>query len=257
MKLKNALLNADIAHKRLIPRLNQFLYKGYYICVDIDEIEKLQSLFFAVNKFNIFSFYNRDHGLRDNTSCVLWIKKILQDENIKIDGKIYLLTMPRILGYVFNPVSFWFCLNSQNQLQAVLAEVNNTFGESHNYLIYEKNGENLNSQKFYEANKDFYVSPFMKVEGKYKFRFVFDEKKIGVWIDYFDNENRLILNTSLVGKRFDLNDFSLLKNFITIPFLTFKVIFLIHFQALKLFFKKIKYVKRPKKPDNKITKNYE
>ncbi len=257
MKLENALFEADIVHKRLIPKVNKFLYKGYYICFDIAQIEKLQSVFFSLNKFNIFSFYNRDHGARSNDSCANWIKETLQNENIKIDGKIYLLTLPRILGYVFNPVSFWFCLNSQNQLQAVLAEVNNTFKESHNYLIYEKNGEALSSQKFYEANKNFYVSPFMKVEGKYKFRFVFDDEKIAIWIDYFDNESKLMLMTSLIGKRYDLTSLSLLRNFVTIPFNTFKIIFLIHFQAIKLFFKKIKYIKRPKKSDNNITRNYE
>ncbi len=255
MNIKNALVNASVMHKRLRPRINQFVYKAYYICFNIAKISELKSLFFSINKFNIFSINNRDYGAKDGSNIESWIRKILQEENIKADGEIFLFTHPRVFGYVFNPVTFWFCLNAKSQLIAVLAQVNNTFGEHHNYLIFEKNGDAINEQKFYEANKEFHVSPFMNLEGKYQFRFVFKEQKIAVFINYYNNLGEEMLLTSVIGKRLNLKAATLFKNFFSIPFLTFKVITLIHYQALKLVIKKIKYIAKPIKPINKITKS--
>jgi DUF1365 family protein len=254
MAIESALLKGIIFHKRLRPRINQFVYRAYYLCFDLSKLSALASKIFSVNKFNLFSFHARDHGLRDGSDLQNWIKEIFAAENINA-AEIILLTHPRILGYVFNPVSFWFALNDKKELIAVLAEVNNTFGDSHNYLIFNQDHRAISANQWLEATKSLYVSPFMKVEGKYKFRFIYGEKKIAVWIDYFDPENNLMLQTAISGKREAMSNVNLLKYFCLMPFVTFKVIILIHYQAIKLWLKKITFVSRPNPPVTKLTKS--
>lgn len=253
--IKSGLIKAKIMHKRFLPKVNQFVYNVFYICKEISEIYKIKSPFFSINKFNFFSFYNRDYGKKNSENPEIWLQEILFENNIKIDGKIFLITHPRILGYVFNPINFWLCFDKNQQLIAVLCEVNNTFKESHSYLIFDKENGKIDNKKFYQSYKEFHVSPFMKREGFYKFRFDLNQEKILITIDYFNQENQKMLITSLSGKITKFNNLALIKNFIFIPFLTFKVIFLIHYQALKLILKKIKYVKKPKQLQHKLTIN--
>jgi len=255
MEKENFIVHSLVAHKRLLPRINQFIYKVYYIFFDLSEMNSLKNWIFSLNRFNFFSFYNSDHGPKDGSSLEIWARSILSKENILADGKIFLHTHPRILGYCFNPVSFFYCFNKNRDLKAIIAQVNNTFGQCHNYLIFEKNGLNIDQNKYYEAPKNFHVSPFMNIEGTYRFRFVIDKKKVAAWIDYFDNKNNLMLATSMIGNKISYSKINLIKSFIIIPFVTFKVIIFIHIQALKLFFKKIKYISLPKEPINKITKS--
>jgi len=249
---------ASVMHKRLRPRINQFVYQVFYLCFDISKISSLSSKFLSLNGFNLFSFYHKDHGKRDKSSLEAWIREILKSKNLDDKVKeIYLMTHPRILGYVFNPVSFWFCLNSQKQLIAVLSEVNNTFGENHNYLVFNSNHSPIQQNQWFEAKKEFHVSPFFKVDGSYKFRFIFDTKNIGIWIDYLGNDGQKNLLTSVICKKDELNEIRLLKGFLTIPLMTIKVIILIHWQALKIIAKKIKYVPKPIQKTHKITFNNE
>jgi len=166
-----------------------------------------------------------------------------------------LLCHPRILGYVFNPVSFWFCLDEEEKLIAVLAEVQNTFGEAHSYLVYNLDRSPIDNSQEHFVKKEFHVSPFFERQGNYRFKFDYNHKKIMVLIDYFDQE-KLMLKTSLTAQRNSLNDKNLIKTFFLIPFVTFKVIFLIHYQALKIILKGIKYIKKPAQLFNKITKTF-
>lgn len=248
---------AKIFHARNFPKKNSFLYQVFYLLLDLDELEK-KFKFFSFEKFNLFSFYNKDHckhnseGLNGNLKN--WIKNILDKENIEAE-KIMLLCHPRVLGYVFNPASFWFCLSKKEELIAVLAEVQNTFGESHSYLIYNLDKSPINGTQEHFAKKEFHVSPFFERSGTYHFKFDYSPKKITVLINYFDQE-RLMLRTSLVAERKILDDKNLIKTFFVIPLVTFKVIFLIHYQALKIIFKGIKYIKKPSQLFNKITKIY-
>jgi len=138
-----------------------------------------------------------------------------------------------------------------DKLIAVIAEVRNTFGENHSYLLFNEDGSEILKGQWLEARKEFHVSPFYHVKGKYKFRFIFNKNKIAVWIDYFDDKKTLL--TSVVAKNIELNDYNLLKNLSLMPFMMFKVIFLIHWQALKLLLKKNKYIPKPAKPSHKIT----
>ncbi len=259
---------ANVVHKRLKPSVNQFSYRIFYLCFDIAKIENLASKFLSLNRFNLFSFYFCDHGNRDGSSLEVWIRGILRDKNLdQLVKKIYLMTHPRVLGYVFNPVSFWFCCDENDDLIAVLAEVSNTFGENHNYLIFNSNHAPIEQNQWFVAKKEFHVSPFFNVEGVYKFRFIFPKiskdllsknaKNIAVEIDYFGNDGAKNLLTSVVCRRVQLNDFSLLRGFFVIPFMTMKVVFLIHWQAIKIIFKKVKYIKKPAPTAHKITFNDE
>ncbi|NDF12492.1 MAG: DUF1365 domain-containing protein [Proteobacteria bacterium] len=253
MALKNALLVADVMHKRLIPRVNQFTYKVYYLAFPISRLSELASNILSVNRFNLLSFYEKDHKAEEGKSEA-WIRGVLKEHGITAaDGDIVLACLPRVLGYVFNPVSFWFCLDKQGGLRAVLAEVNNTFKENHNYLLSHADQRVITSDDWLTASKVFYVSPFLEVKGNYRFRFYYSEDKIGVWINYATEEGDT-LYTSIVGKRKDISRQTLVSAFLSFPFVTLKVITLIHYQAVKLWLKKVKYVTRPKPPEEKISK---
>lgn len=245
---------AKVFHARNFPKKNSFLYKVFYLLIDIDDLQN-RFKFLSFNKSNLFSFFEKDHCKHDNQgfdgNLRSWINPILKENNLAAE-KIFLLCHPRILGYVFNPVSFWFCLNDKKELIAVLAEVNNTFGEAHSYLIYNQDHSPINSHQEHFSKKEFHVSPFFKRQGEYRFRFDYHQEKIIAVIDYFD-EDKLVLQTSLKVDLKPVTDLALIKSFFIIPFVTLKVIFLIHYQALKLVLKGIKYVPKPQQNKNKIT----
>jgi len=205
-----------------------------------------------LNRFGLHSFYEKDHGYRDGTSLKAWLYDMFDTYKFEKPKEVFLISMPRILGYVFNPVSFWFCWNSKDELYAVVSEVNNTFGETHSYLTYlddkDTNGD-------YVAKKVFHVSPFLKREGYYDFQFSLSDDSIKIHINLFDSNKEKILLTSLSGKFDDLNSMSLKRAFFRVPFATMKSIFLIHFQAVKLLLKKIKFISKPKQLDDRFTKN--
>jgi DUF1365 family protein len=254
-KLKDfSLCLADVWHKRLIPSVNTFSYRVFYLCFDITKTHKITSKLLSWNRFNLFSFYDKDHGQRDGSNLESWIRNILSNHDLNDQTKqIFLLTHPRILGYVFNPVSFWFCLDKEEKLIAVLAEVSNTFGENHNYLIFNQNHAIIEPNQWFDAKKEFHVSPFFEVKGSYKFRFIFNQKKVAAWIDYLANNGQKNLLTSVICKKVKPSDFMLLKQLLSIPVVTFKVIFLIHWQALKIWSKGNKYVRKPVAKPFKLT----
>ena len=231
-----SLFESKIFHKRFLPKINKFKYSGFYIKFSIEDLQNLESKFFSLNKFNLFSFYEKDHGYRDGSSLLLWVKDTLKKAGIKnFSGNVVLQVFPRVLGYVFNPVCFWYCY-SGNVLVAIICEVNNTFGENHNYVI-----KNSINEKTTLLPKEFHVSPFYDIRGEYKFDFTkINIVKIGY---YFDG--KLQLNTSIKGKEIEWSDLNLLKIFLRYPFYTLIVILVIHFQAIKLYFKKIKYFSKP------------
>lgn len=239
-----SLFKANIYHKRMYPRENEFCYSGFYIKFSLDEMHSLKSKIFSLNKFNLFSFYEKDHGYRDGTSLDKWGRSLLEQSGIpQFSGHFILQTFPRMLGYVFNPVSFWYCYNA-SQLIAVICEVNNTFGESHCYVI--KIREN---QKEYILPKEFHVSPFYAVEGHYRFNF---SKENSVSIFYsFDHKTQLV--TTITGVDMGWGDDKLGAAFLKFPFFTIYVVLLIHFEAMKLFLKKIKFYSKPIKAKEGLT----
>lgn len=239
-----ALFKSKIYHKRFLPRVNEFSYSGYYIKFSLDAIDNLKSKVFSVEGFNLFSFYKCDHGYRDGTSLKGWVIDTLKLAGVfDFNGKVELQTFPRVMGYVFNPVSFWYCYQDE-KIIAVICEVNNTFGESHNYVLKNDPTGNVIS-----LNKCFHVSPFYDVKGSYKFDF---RRPDSVKIDYYLNDV-LQLNTAVKGEEIPFTDLNLMKLFIKYPLFTLFNVFLIHFQALKLFMKKNKFYSKPEKVNCEVT----
>lgn len=204
--------------------------------------------FFSVDSFNIFSFHNKDHATRNGKQTLPWIFEMLEGSGVKKQeiANVELLTHPRCFGFVFNPVSFYFCFDEKEEIVAVVAEVNNTFGQTHSYVVKNEDGLPINEMKFYKMKKELFVSPFFSVEGHYEFRFVHKKdpkkQKIAVFINYF-KEGNLAFETSLTGK---LVKFSA-RNAMPYVFTTFKTVFLTVVQAFRLkFLKKLKFNK-PKK----------
>lgn len=252
------LLPAIVWHKRFRGKIHELKYKVFYLGVDIDKLHSLNLGILSYNKFNLLSFLNKDHGKRNGEDLRPWINSILDKFNLpEAKHRVILLTMPRYLGYLFNPVSFWFCFNEKGRLVATLAEVNNTFKETHSYVLFNKDKSAiLVNQKFY-SNKMFHVSPFFLIKGKYEFRFDYKQKSIAVYLNYYDaknvSEKNLALKTFLAGKKMPLTRKNLLLSFFNYPLQSIKVISLIHFHALLLFIKKIKYNKKPKQKNTKIS----
>jgi DUF1365 family protein len=249
------ILKAKIFHKRLRPNVNAFSYSSYYIYFNPEKPELIKNKILKINKFGLQSFYFKDHGERTNQNPSIWARNILKKFNInESEYSIKLLTMPRILGYVFNPVSFWLFFDGSKNLRAVIAEVNNTFKQTHSYLISNDDNLPIEDSQIFNSQKVFHVSPFLNIEGYYEFKFKITENNIGIWIDYFDNNGEM-LKTSIVGNLENFSRSNLVKNFIKIPFITIKTIFLIHYQAVKLLIKKARYYKKPKLPEQSITKS--
>ncbi len=245
-----------VMHKRMQPKINQFRYSIYYIALPLSKINpKFENRFFKYNRFGLLSFHNKDHGYRNDTSLHKWIGDVFEScGGAKPNGEVVLVTMPRVLGYVFNPVSFFYCYDTNQNLCAVICEVNNTFGESHSYLCLPPDNKNqISDGDILEGKKMFHVSPFIDRTGQYKFRFSQKKEALGVWIDLIDDNDAPFLLTAVSGKMAEFNVQNTRKAFFLYPLVTFKAIFLIHWQAIKLMIKGIKYIPKPLQFKNKIT----
>ncbi len=246
------LMNGDIMHHRFFPKVNHFDYKSTYISFPLSKIKDLNNAVFSLNGFNLFGLYEKNYASKGKIPINDWIYGILKKNGINNIKEVALVTHPMVLGYVFNPVTFWLCVDDKNQLIAVLSEVTNTAKQKHSYLCFNEDLSAIKSSDWIEAKKEFYVSPFMEIEGKYKFRFEYQENQMNFFINYIVDD-KLKLSTSLKCHFRKFNNLNLILSFIKIPFVTFKTIFLIHYQAIKLYFKKIKYYKYPKELKNNLT----
>ena len=244
--------NGYVIHKRFKPKEHFFKYKVFSLFIDLSEIHEIENNipFFSYNKFNLISFFDKDHGDRDGSSLTEWVKNNLKNTGAKSEGiKIKLLCYPRILGYVFNPLSIFFVYNSNSSLIAILYEVKNTFGEQHTY-VFKTNPSEKNIQN--NCEKKFHVSPFIEMNCNYFFRILKPSEKISVIIDQYQS-NEKILFASQDGKRADLTSAELMKSYLKHPLMTFKIISAIHFEAFKLWAKGIKFIKKKLKIKNNIT----
>lgn len=241
----NVLLETRVWHRRLWPKENAFNYRAFHLMLDMNKLHWQKSHWWlGINRRGLISFYDRDHGLRDGSSSLLWAKQLLQEYGILAVTNIYLVTMPRVLGYLFNPVSFWLCYDKDNDLIAVISEVNNTFGQTHTYVCSLGAGEKISKNTWLEGEKCFHVSPFMDVEGQYRFRFNVDVDDLSIAIHYIC-DNKLKLVTSMRCQYQTLKFKNIMVQFLIQPLMTLKVISLIHWQALKLWIKKIRYRRLP------------
>lgn len=244
------LIKAVVFHKRIWPKNNCFRYSCNYISIKFPIDEKKTNLF-SLNKFNILSLNEKDYA-NGNENLFEWCKQIIKDKYEDDIDSVELITMPRILGYAFNPVSFIFCYCKETLICTIL-KVNNTFSENHYYINYSINSEKKYVQN-YNIEKIFHVSPFLPREGHYKIKYKNDENSINFNIDYYNEDCRNILETYINGNKIIVeNNFMTLKYVITSVYFITRVICLIHLQAVKLFFKKTKFYKKPEQDINKIT----
>ena len=241
-----------VTHRRFKPKRHFFTYKTFSLLIDLKELENLGKKinFFSYNKFNILSFYDVDHGPRDGNSLTNWVKDILANAKIDIgSGTVKLLCYPRFFGFVFNPLSIFYCYDENLNLKAVLYEVKNTFNEQHTYVFSVSPSSNLILHK---CNKKFYVSPFMEMKTFYNFRLLKPAKILNVFIKQGDEEGTL-LTACQIGQRVEMSSKNLLFQFLKHPLMSFKVILAIHFEALRLWLKGVKLVKRKIKIKNNLS----
>ncbi len=250
--IKNSnIYEGKVIHKRFKPKYHFFKYNVFSLFLDLDEINLIQKKIkiFSNNSFNILSFYDKDHGPRDGSDLKAWVIENLKSNNIQFEYiKVKLLCYPRIFGYVFNPLSIFFVYDNHSKIIAILYEVKNTFGEQHTY-IFKVNDEKIITNS---CEKKFFVSPFIEMKSKYNFRILKPEKMLSVIIDQSDKEGKL-LYASQDGVAKEINNKNMLISYISHPLMTFKVIAAIHFEALKLWLKGVKLVKKNIKIKNNIT----
>lgn len=239
MNPRPQLFLGHVMHRRLRPVVNAFVYPVFYVQLPVRNLAAGNCGIFGVDRSNLLSFRSRDHGAGDGSPLLPWIQALLREHGLADDGEIMLQTFPRVCGLLFNPVSFWFCHNRAGQLIAVLAEVNNTFGGRHNYLLHQA-GAALRDGEELRAAKLFHVSPFNEIAGGYRFRFHLDRAIPLARIDYDDADGELLL-TAISGKAQAWTARALLGAFLRMPLLTAGVVFRIHWQALKLWLKGVPF----------------
>ena len=240
-----------VIHKRFKPKEHYFKYNVFSLLIDLNELEQINKdiKFFSYNKFNIISFFDKDHGDRDGSSIKLWVKKNLKNIGIMTeDISIKLLCYPRIFGYVFNPLSTYFIYNKHSELISIFYEVKNTFGEQHTY-IFKVQDETLVQNK---CKKKFYVSPFIKMDCEYHFKTLNPREQLSVVINQNDKDGKLLFaSQDGISKAF--NNKNLILSYLTHPLMTFKIIGAIHYEAFKLWAKRIKLIAKKIKLKNNIT----
>ena len=255
MEIAPRIFTARVMHKRLFPKVNQFTYGVYYLALPLPfSSQWADGWRFGVNRRAVLGFHDKDHGPHDGGALEPWARGILASYGLSgLTQHITLVTMPRVLGYGFNPVSFYLCQDSDAGLRAVICEVHNTFGETHSYLCAKPAGEVIGTEDWLQAEKLFHVSPFIAREGFYRFRFHVTPEALGVWIDYYDAEGRQQLLTALTGRWTPLTRASLRRAFWRHPLVTLKTIALIHWQAIKLASKGIRYIIKPRQRDASVS----
>ncbi len=253
-KIKSNLFSNVVTHQRFFPFKYKFNYSLTSLYIYHHELKSLDKnvKFFSYNKFNIFSFYEKDHGYRDHRSLNEFVTDILNKNSIKYNKLNFsILCFPRILGYVFNPLSVIYCFD-QEKLIAVLYEVKNTHNEQHTYCFANYDLQNK-AIYHHKCKKIFYVSPFIKMHCYYKFSIKQPSEKLSLLIEQFDNKDQKILLASQVGKKRYFSPATIMRSFIQNPLMTFRVIFGIHYQAFRILLKGGKYYSRDKKPTDSIS----
>ena len=251
-----------VRHTRVAPVRHAFAYPTYFLMLPLRALQATGGGALAVNRFAPLSFYDRDHGDGrgpDRGGALAWVQEMLNSQGIPTqptspsthvadadaaDGEIWLHCYPRVLGHTFKPVSFWYCQRADGSLRAIVVEVNNTFGERHCYLLdHPRYGQEL------RADKVFHVSPFCPVEGGYRFRFMVnaDRSRTVARID-FDDAHGPVIETSVSGTLEPATRQALRHAVWCYPAMTLGVVARIHWQALRLFLKRVPFLSKPTPP---------
>jgi hypothetical protein len=242
---RSLLATGVVRHLRLKPALHAFDYRTYFLLLPLRALRATPDAALARNRFGLIAFHDHDHG-DGRGDCLAWIDECLETEGIRdADGEIWLQTYPRVLGYVFKPVSFWYCHRRDGSLAAIVAEVNNTFGERHCYLLA---GPGLAFGRELQARKVFHVSPFCRIEGRYRFRFARTAERIVARVEHDDDAGPLLV-TSVSGALAPATRVRQWRAFFTQPLMTLGVIARIHWQALHLWAKRVPFIRKPETPE--------
>jgi uncharacterized protein len=244
-------LRGETFHGRKGAVQNSFRYSVDYVLLD-PASAKGPSLF-SRNRRNLTSLHDIDHGGGPKAGKgAAWVRDVLAQHQLPGQESIRLLAQPRVLGHVFNPVSFWLCHDAEDQLRVVIAEVSNTFGDRHSYLCHREDLGPLTREDTLTARKIFHVSPFQPVEGDYTFRFDIRPDRIGIWIDYTTATGGLF--TNLTGPLVPLTNRAIIATCLRRPFGSRRVLALIHWQAIKLAVKGAPFRSRPTPPAEDVTR---
>ncbi len=244
MEMRSSLYECSMMHKRMVKRNMKFHYNYFMFFLNLDEIDSLAGKLklFSRNKFNAFSFRDKDHLTYKKPDVKYNLLQYLKSNGI-VDkvGSIYLLTNVSTFGYNFNPVSFYFCFDNHENPLCAVPEVGNTFGELKPFFI---GTTHLSGEKYSaRIQKNFYVSPFIEHDIYFDFSIQIPGESFTIKIDDYKNNSR-IFASSLHGKRKELTDLNLLYYSLKYPLVTLKVIISIHYQALKLYFNKIRFFRK-------------
>ncbi|MDF1750573.1 MAG: DUF1365 domain-containing protein [Alphaproteobacteria bacterium] len=251
------LYRGKVMHKRMKPFIHDLTYSVFSILVDIDALPEMDRDFrlFGHNRWAPISLWNKDYGPRDGSPIRPWIESALMEHDLDLQGgPIRLLTFPRLWGYAFNPLSLYYCYDSDSVLRAVLYEVSNTFGESHGYLIPVDPDQATGPAIHQETAKVFHVSPFIEMDCQYRFSLTPLGEQVSILINQSDSAGDPILVARHMARGVPLTDKSLMGAILRFPLMTAKVIGGIHWEALKLWMKGAKYYPKPPAPTKHVTR---
>ena len=228
-----AIYCGHVMHMRLTPFAHRFRYRVFALLLDIDRLEEtLEPIrLIALDRFGVLAFHRRDHGARDGSALRPWVEAQLATQGHPAPARIRLLSFPRILGYVFNPLSVYYCEDADGQLTQVVYEVKNTFGDQHAYVLPATSDSHGTIR--HGVDKGFYVSPFMAMEQTYRFTLRAPGERLALKIRQHDGTGPWLIATQS-GTRRPLTDTALLRAWAAHPLMTFKVMVAIHWEALRL-----------------------
>jgi len=239
-----------VRHRRLRPAVHAFAYDSYFLMLPLRTLRHTPCAALHRNGFGWLSFHDADHG-DGGPDALAWLDALLAAEGVDdATGEVWLHCFPRVLGYAFKPVSFWHCQRADGTLAAIVVEVNNTFGERHCYLLQ---GEGLGYGRELTAAKVFHVSPFCRVAGRYRFRFMHGAQRTVARIEHEDEAGPL-LQTSVSGALQPLTAASARAAFFAVPALSLMLIARIHWQALRLALKRVPFFGKPAAPEQLVTR---
>lgn len=239
-------------HRRLFPVRYRFVYRVFSLLLDLDALDRTGSRLLSIGRFNLLSFYPQDHGPMDGSPLRPWFDRLLAEQGIDLEGgTVKLLCFPRVLGLGFNPLTLWYGFHQSGRLRVILAEVHNTFGEHHFYLL-GRHGVPEDRPLVDTADKCFHVSPLIGMQARYHFRLAEPDERLSVLIREFQDE-RLMLVASQTGRGEPVSDRALLRAMLRTPLLTAKVLAGIHWQALKIWLRGAPFHPKPAPPSHEVS----
>lgn len=248
-----ALIPATVMHCRMFPLRYRFRYAVASLMLDLDRLPEIAARYrwLSWNRFNLLAFYQRDHGPRDGSPLRPWVERQLSEAGIHWrGGRLLLVAMPRFLGFVFNPLSLYFCYRD-DRLIAIVCQVKNTFGEQHCYVLHD-GGHPLPPVARHVCPKRFHVSPFIGMDAEYHFAIRLDDQGFRIAIEEYQDGQRMLVATQQ-GPLQPVSDGHLLKQFLKMPLMSFKVVAMIHWQALKLWLRGAPFFRKPEPPREDIS----